>query len=72
MQRNEFVREGTSSPETFHALSAAELGQLAHLLAELKETTQSRATYAAATAFLKRLGANFDDATLVRPESYPA
>jgi hypothetical protein len=49
-------------------LSIADIEAIARLLMELREITLSRATYAAATDFLRYFGFDVGDSTLVRPE----
>lgn len=50
------------------AMSAEDLAQLVRMIEELRELTQSRRTYAAAAAFLHRLGYPLDSG-LVLPDA---
>ncbi|MFV0298675.1 MAG: hypothetical protein ACK5JT_21440 [Hyphomicrobiaceae bacterium] len=64
----EFTWEQQQSTPATTTFSVDDIKSLAQLMAELKELTQSRGTYAAASDFLKRFGMNNGDDTLVRPE----
>jgi hypothetical protein len=51
------------------ALTTSDIEALRRLMIEVRELTLSRATYSAATDFLKRFGGEADDLELVRPEA---
>ncbi len=68
MERNEFNWDLHQPHDPLAALTPAEIEQMARLMSELKELTQSRGSYQAATEFLKRFGYDGDIDTLVRPE----
>lgn len=68
MEPNGFITEPGASPATGAALTANDIETLARLMAELRELTQSRGSFAAASEFLKRFGYDSDASALVRPE----
>ena len=69
MELNEFSWERQQSLQTGAALSAADIEAMTKLMVELRELTLSRASYMAASDFLKRFGHDTDGASLVRPET---
>jgi hypothetical protein len=68
MEFNEFAWERQAPPSAGVALSAADVETMIKLMAELRELTLSRASYIAASDFLKRFGQDADSSALVRPE----
>jgi hypothetical protein len=69
MAFNEFAWERQPPPDVVVALSAADVQTMTKLMAELRELTLSRASYIAASDFLKRFGYDADSSALVRPEA---
>ncbi len=69
MELNRFTSESRASPRSPASLSSEDVESLARLIAELRELTLSRGSYAAATDFLKRFGYEADAHVLVRPEA---
>jgi hypothetical protein len=68
METTEFNWERREPLSAAAALSRDDIEQMARLMAELKELTQSRGTWTAASEFLKRFGYDGDATALVRPE----
>jgi hypothetical protein len=68
MDYNEFSLDRQRPPGEAAHLSAEDVATLSRLMLELRDVTLSRASYLAATDFLKRFGFDADGATLVRPE----
>jgi hypothetical protein len=69
MEFNEFSWERHEPLGAGAALSVADVEAMAKLMAELRELTQSRGSYLAASEFLKRFGYEADSTVLVRPEA---
>lgn len=69
MEFNEFTWERQSPLGASVTLSAADVETMTKLMSELREMTLSRATYIAASDFLKRFGFDTDSSSLVRPEA---
>jgi hypothetical protein len=69
MEYNEFAWERNPPPGAGMTLSAADVATMTKLMAELRELTLSRASYIAASDFLKRFGHDADSSALVRPEA---
>jgi hypothetical protein len=69
MEYNEFSWERRSPLGAGAALSAADVEMITKLMLELRELTLSRASYIAASDFLKRFGYNADSSALVCPEA---
>ena len=68
MMTTEFTWNEQQQPSAGTTFSVEDIKSLARLMAELKELTQSRGTYAAASDFLERFGSEDGRDTLVRPE----
>ena len=68
MEYNEFNWERPEPLRADVSLSVTDIERMAKLMAELKELTQSRGTYAAAAEFLERFGFGQSDVSLVMPE----
>ncbi len=68
MEYSEFTWERQSSLSAGAALSAADIEGIARLMAELRELTQSRGSYVAASDFLERFGYDTGNITPVKPE----
>ena len=68
MEYSEFSWERHQPRDAGVALSAAEVETMTKLMTELRELTLSRASYIAASDFLKRFGCDADSSALVRPE----
>lgn len=68
MEYNEFTWERQPPLGASVTLSATDVEAMTKLMTELRELTLSRATYIAASDFLKRLGSDADSSSLVRPE----
>lgn len=69
MEYNEFSWERQRSLGSGAALSAADIEAMTKLMVELRDLTLSRASYVAASDFLKRFGHDADSSSLVRPEA---
>ncbi len=69
MERSEFNWERQSSLRAGAALSAADILAIARLMAELRELTQSRGTFIAASNFLERFGFQAEDVSVVDCQS---
>lgn len=69
MELNEFSWERQRSLSTGAALSADDIEAMTRLMVELRDVTLSRASYVAASDFLKRFGHDVDSSALVRPEA---
>lgn len=68
MEYSEFSWERQSSLRAGAVLSSADIEAMARLMSELRELTQSRATYATASDFLRRFGYEADHGTLVQAD----
>ena len=68
MEYRDFSWEGQRSSRSNVELTAADIEAMSRLMLELRDLTLSRASYVAATDFLKRFGVEVDSDTLVRPE----
>lgn len=69
MEYSEFNWERQSSLSAGVALSAGDIEAMVRLMSELRELTQSRRSYVAASDFLKRFGHDADSAALVEPDA---
>ena len=70
MEFNEFSWERQRSLSSGAALTAADIEAMTRLMVELRDLTLSRASYVAASEFLKRFGYDVDASSLVRPEAF--
>lgn len=68
MDHTDFSWERRNPPRPAVELSAEDIETIARLMLELRDITLSRASYQAATDFLKRFGFDIDSGALVRPE----
>ena len=68
MERSEFSWERQSSLGAGEALSAADIQAIARLMLELRELTQSRGSFVAASNLLKRFGYEADGKSVVDPD----
>lgn len=69
MEYSEFAWERHQPRDAGLALSATDVETMARLMSELRDLTLSRASYIAASDFLKRFGCDTDGSALVRPEA---
>ena len=69
MEYSEFTWERQPPLGASVTLSATDVETMTKLMSELREMTLSRATYIAASDFLKRFGSDTDSSALVRPEA---
>lgn len=69
MSYSEFSWERPAPLGAGAALSAADIETMKKLMTELRDLTQSRGSYIAASDFLKRFGCDTDTSALVRPEA---
>ncbi len=68
MDYTEFSWERAQSLSRGSNLSVGDIETMKQLLLELRDLTQSRASYVAASDFLRRLGEAVDTKSLVNPD----